>query len=114
MQTQIIIPVTFFAAIFGILYVYFTNRTRERLALIEKGESADLFFGVKKSGAIALKFGMLFIGISVGILIGHVLEKFAGLKEEVAYFSMILLFGGLALIGFYFLDKYKNQSQKIG
>lgn len=107
-----IIPIALFAAIFGILYVYFTNRTRERMSLIEKGHNADLFFGEKKSGTSALKFGMLFLGVSIGIIVGHLLERFAGLKEEVAYFSMILLFGGLALIGFYFLDKYKNQSQK--
>jgi len=34
---DIIIPITFFAMIFGIVYVVVTARHRQRMALIEKG-----------------------------------------------------------------------------
>ena len=37
MDEEILIPLSMFAAIFGIVYLYFTTRNKERLALIEKG-----------------------------------------------------------------------------
>jgi len=33
----IFVPLAFFLALFAILYVYWTTRTKERLALIDKG-----------------------------------------------------------------------------
>jgi len=33
---EILIPITMFAAIFGIFYVFLTTRNKERLSMIEK------------------------------------------------------------------------------
>ena len=43
MDEEILIPITMFAAIFGIVYLYFSTRNKERLALIEKGADASIF-----------------------------------------------------------------------
>jgi hypothetical protein len=39
----IVIPVSMFLMIFAIVYVYFTTRNKERMALIEKGADPKLF-----------------------------------------------------------------------
>ena len=98
MAEDIIVPVSMFLAIFGILYVFFTTRNKERLALIEKGADPGILSSKHSFKKTTLKYGMFFMGIGLGILMGNILESYAGLKEEVAYFSMIFLFGGLSLV----------------
>ena len=46
MNPEFVVPVAMFACVFGILYVYFTTRNRERMAMIEKGADGE-FHGVK-------------------------------------------------------------------
>lgn len=105
MLVGILVPIAFFATAFGIVYVLVTARNKERLSLIEKGVDAEIFY--KKSGRtygkyISLQFGLLVVGIAIGIVLGAVLEN-AGLEEEPAYFSMIMLFGGLGLLVYYMI-----------
>ncbi|MFI5220515.1 MAG: DUF6249 domain-containing protein [Bacteroidia bacterium] len=102
---DIIIPLAVFATIFGILYVYFTTRHKERLALIEKGADASLFQSKRNYRFHSLKAGMFLAGIGLGILFGNILDVTTQLKEEVAYFSMVFLCGGLSLILFYLYEK---------
>jgi len=99
MQTgEILIPIAFFGAIFGIFYLYITARNKERLSMIEKGADASMFATKRKYYAMTLKIGMLLIGVALGILVGSIIDQYTLLEEEVGYFSMIFLFGGLALV----------------
>jgi len=107
----IIIPLAFFGAVFVILYVFFTTRNKERLAMIEKGADASLFAHGKRRGG-ALKFGMLFVGVALGIFAGNMLQRFVGFPEEAAYFSMIFLFGGASLIAYSLIEK-KNCKNEV-
>ena len=95
---EVIIPITMFAALFGVFYLYITARNKERLSMIEKGADASMFATKRKYYAMTLKLGMLLVGISLGILIGSFIDEYTTLPEEVGYFSMIFLFGGTALI----------------
>jgi F0F1-type ATP synthase membrane subunit c/vacuolar-type H+-ATPase subunit K len=104
--------IALFATVFGIMYIYYTTRNKERLALIEKGAEASLFNTGKEGkslinwGKFALKIGMLFMGIGLGIIAGAILESAALFpSEEAGYFSMIFIFGGLALVLFYLIDR---------
>lgn len=101
--------IAFFATVFGIMYVFYTTRNKERLALIDKGAEASLFNTGKVStfswGKLSLKLGMLSIGIALGILIGELLSSTVNLDEDVSFSSMIFLFGGLALVMFYLVDR---------
>ncbi len=107
--------IALFATVFGIMYLHYTTRNKERMALIEKGADASLFNTGKEGkpsyswGKVTLKIGMLLMGIGLGIIAGAICES-AGLfpEEETGYFSMIFLFGGLALVLFYLLDR-KNK-----
>jgi hypothetical protein len=97
----------FALTIFGITYIYLFTRNKERMALIEKGASASLFKLDKRSGSSTwvLKLGVFFVGIAIGTLIGAVLEATTTLPEEVGYFSMIFLFGGLSLVVYYLVER---------
>lgn len=100
----------FFATVFGIMYLFYTTRHKERLALIDKGAEASLFNTGKDVigfswGKFSMKLGMLAIGISLGILVGAMISSSGVLDEDISYSSMIFLFGGLALVTFYFVDR---------
>lgn len=106
MAADILIPFIVFSAIFGVFYVYFNTRNKERMALIEKGADASLFTTKSRSYTNqTLKFGMLALGIGAGILLGSLVATYTVLPEPVAYFSMIFLFGGLGLILNYLVEK---------
>jgi hypothetical protein len=89
------VPIGFFLAIFAILYVYWTTRTKERLALVEKGLDAGIFKG-ECSKYTLLKWGIFMIAIAIGVVTGFALSRV--INEVVAFFTMILLTGGLGLI----------------
>jgi hypothetical protein len=106
----VLIPFAFFALVFASLYVHLTTRNKERLALIEKGADPQLF-KTKESGSTfrTLKLGLFFIGIAIGIIGGYFLTE-SGMEEEPAYFSMIFLFGGIALASSYFFEKKHSEN----
>jgi len=110
----IIIFIALFATVFGIMYVFYTTRNKERLALIEKGADASLFATGKDSKSsfgwsrFTLKMGMLFMGIAVGIIVGSILAQSDVMYDGASYTSMIFFFGGLSLVLFYLIDR-KNR-----
>jgi threonine dehydrogenase-like Zn-dependent dehydrogenase len=108
----VIVFIALFASVFGIMYVIYTTRNKERLALIEKGADASLFNTGKEArkfsfswNKFTLKAGMLFMGVAVGIIIGAILSQAGVLIEGANYTSMIFFFGGLALVLYYIFDR---------
>ena len=95
---EVLIPISVFAAIFGIFYVYISARNKERMSMIEKGADASTFVTKRNYSAMTLKFGMLLVGVAIGILMGSLIDEYSTLPEPVGYFSMIFLFGGIALV----------------
>jgi hypothetical protein len=80
----------------------------ERMAIIDKGLSPDLFKKERLSSG-ALRAALLFIGVGLGLLIGYWLDN-AFDMEEVAYFSMIFIFGGLGLGVAYLIEEKKQKN----
>ena len=89
------VPIGFFLAVFAILYVYWTTRTKERLALVEKGLDAGIFKGECSQLAL-VKWGIFLIAIGLGVVAGFALSR--AINEVVAFFTAILVCGGLGLI----------------
>jgi hypothetical protein len=93
--TSILMAAIIFSAAYGIIKL-FVHR-KERLIMIEKGTQMPEIKAETFTFS-SLKFGVLFIGIGLGIFVASILAVTTKLDTEVAYFSMIFLFGGLALV----------------
>lgn len=101
------IVLVIFGTFFGILYMYFSTRHKERIALIDKGADASMFNTGKKIywGNFALSVGMFFIGIGLGVLVAAIIVVTTSIQHEVAYPSMIFLFAGVGLVLYFFLAR---------
>ncbi len=111
---DVLIVLIIFGGTFGVLYLFFTTRHRERLALIEKGADASLFKSVSKFrwSLLALFIGMLAVGVALGVITGAWINSASNIDEEIAYPAMIFLFGGVSLILYYFFIRKKEKLQE--
>lgn len=78
----------------------------ERMAIIEKGLNPEHFRG-KGTSFGALRAALLLIGGGLGLLMGYWLDR-AFYMEEVGYFSMLLIFGGIGLGLAYIIESRKG------
>lgn len=77
----------------------------ERMAIIEKGLNPDLF-KTERSTSGTLRASLLLIGVGIGFLVGYWLDRTFDM-EEVGYFSMLFIMGGLGLGLAYFIEEKK-------
>lgn len=100
----VIIPIAFFAVVFGIFYLHISSRNKERLALIEKGADASIFSIGKRGSSwkvIVLNLAFLLMGIGLGVFIANLLDTYSSLDSDAIYPSMIFLMAGVGLyVGF--------------
>jgi len=89
---------------FGIAYYYLTTRSRERLALIEKGLAPTSFAQSKSYLPLLLLLGVLSMGIAAGIAAGAGLTRLVG-SQSYVYPATIFFFAGLSLVVAYYLLK---------
>jgi hypothetical protein len=104
MLIPILVPLGFFAMIFGIVYM----KSRENLALIEKGMNPKEFAN-RPAPYRNLKNGLLFLGAGLGLLAAYLIDTF-GMKTvdrdpAGIYFALIAIGGGIGLIASYRIEK---------
>ena len=81
----------------------------ERMSIIEKGLSPDIFKkDQQRYSSSALRGALLMIGVGIGFLMGYWLDRTFNM-EETGYFSMLFIFGGLGLVLSYVLEESKNK-----
>ena len=107
---EVLIPITIFAGgfamVFGIVYM----KTRENLAMIEKGMNPKQKY-YRPAPYRNLKWGLLLIGAGLGLLTAYFLSEyvFTHSRNEgsntAIYFSLIAIGGGLGLISSYSVEK---------
>lgn len=109
----VMIPIV---AIIGsfVLVIYlrkFTNT--ERMAMIDKGVSSELFNSINKPGIISasLRASLLLIGGGLGLLLGYMLDNQFRM-EEVGYFSMLFICGGIGLGVAYLIEEKKAARER--
>ena len=119
MDAGILVPITFFIGTAVILWKFYEGRHKERMLMIEKGVTPAEF----KSGGITpfwksnilsnLKWGLLFTFVGIGLFIGEQIHQFVEFDEESSIFACMLIFGGLALIIFYFIASKKIKEKQV-
>lgn len=82
----------------------------ERMSIIDKGLSPDLFFKKQSMTPSTMRWALLLVGIGTGFLMGYWLDR-AFDMEEVGYFSMLFIFGGIGLALAHFFDS-KNKEKE--
>jgi hypothetical protein len=107
---EALIPITVVAStcgmIFGIVYL----KTRQNLAMIEKGMNPKEFTN-RPAPYKNLKWALLLIGSGIGLFSAYLLDDYVlGLSRfddhnPAIYFSLIAIGGGLGLFGSYRLEK---------
>jgi hypothetical protein len=114
MNEEILIPISLFLVIFGIVYLYLSTRNRERLALIEKGADASIFMGNNKgansfSKILLLNLSLLLMGIGFGVFVALLLSTYTSLDEGALYPATIFTTAGAALfVGFNMTKKLEK------
>ena len=113
---EAVILAIIFGTIFGVFYLFYSTRNKERMSLIDKGADASIFMlgGKRKSAPFAkvfiLNFALLLMGVGLGIFLAEVLSTSLNLDEEVAFPGTILLCaGGALLIGFNMTKKLEKE-----
>ena len=106
MGSEILIPISVFLTIFGVIYLFLSTRNKERLALIEKGVDAGIFMkgrgnGIPTGRIIILNLALLLIGIGVGVFMALLLSTYTSLRDDAIYPASIFTMAGIGLfVGF--------------
>ncbi len=116
MHGEFLIPIVMFAGgfamVFGIVYL----RTRQNLAMIEKGMNPKQFAN-RPAPYRNLKWGLLLVGAGLGFFIAYLLDNFLLYKIShtdnwgnnganlPVYFALVAIGGGLGLIQSYKMEK---------
>ncbi len=111
---EVLIPLSFFAAMFGVFYLHYTSRNKERMALIEKGADANIFYAKKNNDKmplwkiLTLNIALLAMGVGVGLFIASALDTYTQLGNESVYAALIFLSGGAGLFLAYSIHRRDN------
>ncbi|MEK6754690.1 MAG: DUF6249 domain-containing protein [Bacteroidota bacterium] len=113
-------PFLILLVVFGstglVVWRWVETRHKERLAMIEKGVSPADFKGTsaqalfKTSPLSSLKWGLLAMFVGIGSLVGNWLDQSYGFHDSI-YLASMLIFGGFALIIFYFVAARKMKQE---
>ncbi len=111
MEPEIIgvfIPIVLIVAIAYAVINLRKLENQERMSMIDKGiNPSDMTIKRPHNTSWSLRFGLLLIGAGLGLLFGYFLD-YAFDMEEVAYFSMLFIFGGAGLGISYLIEEKKN------
>jgi F0F1-type ATP synthase assembly protein I len=106
----VMIPIIAIIGTFTMIVYLRKFDNQERMAMIEKGVDPQIFVNTKRSrnAAPALRASLLLIGIGLGFLVGYFLDRQFHM-EEVGYFSMLFIFGGIGLGLSYMIEERKQK-----
>lgn len=112
---EALIPITMFAGGFAMVFGIYYLKTRQNLAMIEKGMNPKEFAN-RPAPYKNLKWALLLIGAGVGLFLAYLLDNYIlpvevnqfgnhGDKNVPIYFALIAIGGGLGLFGSYKIEK---------
>lgn len=84
----------------------------ERMSMIEKGIDPSIFRSRQyRNTSLPLRASLLLIGAGIGLLLGYWLDSMTYM-DEVAYFSMLFICGGIGLGLSYLIEEKKSKENK--
>lgn len=111
---EVLVPLTMFAGGFAMVFGIYYLKTRQNLAMIEKGMNPKEFAN-RPAPYKNLKWALLLIGSGVGLFLAYLLDNYVlninspshgdDGKHVAIYFSLIAIGGGLGLFGSYRIEK---------
>ena len=112
---EVLVPVTMFAGGFAMVFGIYYLKTRQNLAMIEKGMNPKEFAN-RPAPYKNLKWALLLIGAGIGLFTAYLLDNYMlpvqvnqfgnhGDKNAPIYFALIAIGGGLGLFGSYRIEK---------
>ncbi len=119
MHGDFLVPIFLFGGAAWVLVVYYNNRHKERMAMIDKGLNPADFKGAslrqwfQTNPLSSLKWGLLAAFVGIGLFVAEMLDRVYFLHESI-YFATTLVFGGIALILFYILANAKMKKEDSG
>lgn len=105
---EILIPIAAMAMVFGIVYLGVTAHNRKTLAMIEAGMNPNK---KEESQHSKIRTALLFTFVPLGIFLGNILSDYTILRNKELGLLFGFLFGGLALVISYFIDKKKEENE---
>jgi len=101
MLAGILIPMSFFALVFGIVYMM----KKENLAMIEKGMNPRET-RPRPAPYRNLKWGLLLIGAGTGLTLAYIITQFVlHVDDPALWFGFIFIGGGVGLVLSYKVEK---------
>jgi hypothetical protein len=114
---EALIPITMFAGGFAMIFGIYYLKTRQNLAMIEKGMNPKEFAN-RPAPYKNLKWALLLIGAGMGLFLAYILDNYVLSPGTAAnsnihdhdenapiYFALIAIGGGLGLFGSYKMEK---------
>ena len=111
---EVLVPLIAIVSIAAVFIAYFTNRNRERMAMIEKGIQSDEIKAmhakeVHRDPLNSLKWGIIFTLAGIAIVLGNYLRDQYRVDDPIII-GMICLFVGIGLVLFYLIASKKSGS----
>ena len=107
----ILVPLGFFALVFGIVYMY----KKENLAMIDKGMNPKAIGARGPEPFRYLKWGLLLVGAGVGLLVAYLIDynmdRFS--PHPPLYFALIAIGGGTGLIISYKMEMKELKERSV-
>lgn len=104
----VMVPIIAIISVFVMIIYLRKYENQERMAMIEKGIDPRIFVNKRpRNAAPVLRASLLLLGIGLGLLVGYFLDYHFDM-EEVAYFSMLFIFGGIGLGLAYIIEERKQ------
>ena len=115
MHGEYLIPIVMFAGGFAMIFGIYYLKTRQNLAMIEKGMNPKEFAN-RPAPYKNLKWALLLIGAGLGLFTAYLLDNYVlygneqfghhdGGRNVPIYFALIAIGGGLGLFGSYRIEK---------
>ncbi len=110
---EILIPIVMFAGGFAMIFGIYYLKTRQNLAMIEKGMNPKEFAN-RPAPYKNLKWALLLIGAGAGLFLAYLMDNYLlpnsghfqdNDKNVPIYFALIAIGGGLGLFGSYKIEK---------